>query len=134
VLLGGGGAHRLRAELRLLPGAASAIRDRDGCRVGCGRVAGDGEGPGQVPGRRVRFAAAGLRPGVPAGSSVLSPRVPPLGLATALLHRGASRAAGAVGTGARQGIRGVARDAAREVEGFGADGPRDTEAVSVPAR
>src|SRR5213076_849956 len=58
------------AELHHVPRAARTVRHRHGRGMGRGRVAGDGEGPGPVPGRRVRFAAAGLRPGVPAGRSV----------------------------------------------------------------
>src|SRR5207249_4297311 len=77
---------------------------------------------------------AGLCRRLPAGGPVLPARLPALGLAAVVLHRGSAGAARAVRAGTGAGVRRVARNAPRELE---RPGPRDRvelEAVSLSHR
>ena len=71
LLLDGRLRLRLRPVLRLVAGAAPALRHRNGWGVGARRGPGDGEDPRGPAGLLLRTAAAGLRRGVPAGSADL---------------------------------------------------------------
>src|SRR5207249_10141895 len=110
------GPHGVRAELHDVSRAPGPVRDRDGRRVGRGRVPGHGEGATPVSGRRVGFLATGVRAGLPARRPVLPRPVPALRLAAAVLHRWPARAARAVRAGARAGVGGVAGETARGLE------------------
>src|SRR5881392_3183397 len=72
------------------------LRALFGSGMGRGRVARHGEGARPAARRNVGPAAAGLCRRLPAGGPVLPARLPALGLAAVVLHRGSAGAARAV--------------------------------------
>src|SRR5207249_4175745 len=74
-----------------------------------------GEGATATARRHVGAAAAGLRSRLSVGGAVLPARLPPLGLAAAVLHRRPAGAARPVRARPRARVGRVARDPAREL-------------------
>src|SRR6266700_1805409 len=134
VLLGDRGAHRLRAELHGVPRAPGIVWDRNGSRVGRWRLPGHGKGLVPLSGRRVGSAAAGICPGIPARGAVLSLALPPSWLAAAVFHRRPAGVARAVRAHAGEGVGGVARDPARELERARSRDPGQPPAVRLHHR
>src|SRR2546426_11292941 len=121
-------------SLHHVPGAAGAVRDRDGRRVGRRGVARDGEGAAPAARRRLGTATAGLRRRLSARRAVLLLRVPALGLAAAVLPGRPPCPARPVRARPGARIRGLAGHAARELEWAGTHHRRELEAVPLPDR
>ena len=86
-------AERPRAELRMVPGDARAVRNRDGRRMGRGRVARDGSGRAAMARILFRTAAGGLCGRLSARGGGVLLRLPALRMARDVLSRRRARAA-----------------------------------------
>ena len=86
-------AERPRAELRMVPGDARAVRNRDGRRMGRGRVARDGSGRAALARILFRTSAGGLCGRLPARGGRVLLRLPAFRMARDVLSRRRARAA-----------------------------------------
>src|SRR5689334_10046617 len=126
------GGVRTGTELHDLPYSPCSVWDRHGWRMGCRRLAGDGESAEAPSWRAVRTAAGGVRDGLSAGGRLLFLRFSALGLAADVFHRWLAGAARDLRAHAGARVGGVA---AHATQGLEQPWPRNRvalEAVRLP--